>query len=88
MSGIRGTPGRLFLDHLCDRANVFFGGAAAAADDVQPAAIDETFELLRERRGGFLVEAFFIGEAGIGVAGHEAAGERMQGCLLYTSRCV
>ena len=29
-----------------------------------------------------MVEAFFIGEAGIGVAGHEAAGERMQGANM------
>ena len=82
MSGIRRTPGRLVLDHLRDRANVLFGGATAAANDVEPAAIDKALELLRERSGRFLVEAFFIGQASVGIARDETAGERLQGANM------
>src|ERR1700679_252490 len=36
------------LRHLGNGANVFFSGAAAAADHVQPTAIGEALELLRQ----------------------------------------
>src|SRR6266481_389127 len=48
---LRGTLARLFaMGHLREGANVLLGGAAAAADDVEPAVIYEFFELGSERR--------------------------------------
>ncbi len=78
MRGISRTAWRFALNHLRDGANVLFGGAAAAAYHVQPATIDEALELLREGGGRFLIETFFVRQASVGIAGDEAAGERLQ----------
>src|SRR5216684_1884986 len=46
----RGTLARLFaLGHLRQGANMLLGGAAAAADEIQPAVIDEFLELGGQR---------------------------------------
>ena len=74
-----GRTARLFaFGHLRDGANVLLGGAAAAADHIQPAAIDETVKLLGERIGSFLISAFFVGQAGVRIAGDEAICQRLQ----------
>ena len=54
-------------------------GAAAAADDVGEAALDELAQVGSHVRGGLVVLAEFVGEAGVGVAGDEVGrhvGER------------
>src|SRR6185437_3891855 len=67
------------LGHLRDGANVLLRGATAAADDIKPAAIGEALELLGERRGRLGVEALLVWQAGVGIAGDRARGERLQG---------
>ena len=47
-----GARGVLRCSHLRDRADVRRRGAAAAADDVQPAVIDEALELRGETMSG------------------------------------
>ena len=54
-------------------------GAAAAADDVEPAVIDEALELGGERLRGFVIEAGFrIGKASVGIAGEAGGCEFMK----------
>ena len=70
---------RLFpLRHLGDGANVFFSGAAAAADHVQPAAIGEALELLRQGFRRLAVQALFIGQPGVRIARNVAVGQGLQ----------
>src|SRR5246127_365296 len=70
---------RLAFGHLGDCANVIFGGSAAAADNVEPAAIHEALELFRERSRRFAIAAFFVGQSRIRVARDVSAGERLHG---------
>src|SRR6266478_6088812 len=75
----RGTLARLFaLGHLRQGANMLLGGAAAAADEIQPAVIDEFLELGGQRGWRLEVLALFVGQPGVGIAGDEFAGELAQ----------
>jgi hypothetical protein len=46
-----GTRAAFCFRHLRDGANVLIRGAAAAADNIEPAVIDEFFELRGQRFG-------------------------------------
>src|SRR6266481_3241790 len=73
---LRGTMARLFaFGHLCKGADVLLGGAAAAADEIEPAVIDKFLELGSERCWRLEVLAFFVGQPGVGIAGDTFAGE-------------
>src|SRR5258707_7873630 len=64
---LRGTMARLFaFGHLCKGANVLLGGAAAAADEIQPAVIDEFLELGGQRGWRLEILALFVGKPGVG----------------------
>src|SRR6266851_4301764 len=72
----RGTMARLFaFGHLRKGADVLLGGAAAAADEIEPAVIDKFLELGSERCRRLEVLAFFVGQPGVGIAGDTFAGE-------------
>src|SRR5216683_5088933 len=72
----RGTMARLFaFGHLRKGADVLLGGAAAAADEIEPAVIDKFLELGSERCWRLEVLAFFVGQPGVGIAGDTFAGE-------------
>ncbi len=60
--------GALAVHHRGQRRDVLLGGAAAAADDVEPAGIGEALELGREALGGLGIEAVLVGQPGVGVA--------------------
>ena len=78
MIGLRRYP-RLFpFGHLRDRANVFLGSSAAAAHNIQPPAVNKSFELLRQSSRRLLIQAFFVGEPGIRIAGNRAICQRLQ----------
>ena len=62
--------GALAFRHLRDGADVRGSGAAAAADDVQPAVLDEFLKLRGERFGRFEIFVFFVRQAGVGIAGN------------------
>ncbi len=67
--GLRGTLAWLLaLGHLGDRANVLLGGAAASADEVQPAVIYKFFKLRRKRRRRLQVFALFVRQTCIRIA--------------------
>ena len=52
---------RLFaFDHLRDGGDVFIRGAAASADDIEPAVVGEALELIRERGRGFEIEPLLV----------------------------
>ena len=53
--------------------DVLRGGATAAADEVQPALVCKTADDLAEHLRSLCVLAVFVGEAGIGNAGHRTA---------------
>ncbi len=74
---LRGALARLFaFGHLRERADVLLGGAAAAADDIEPAVVDEFLELCGERGRCLSVFAGFrIGQARIGIARNKFAGK-------------
>ena len=67
VGAMRGAPaarrGCLPVDHLRDRADVRGRGAAAAADDVEPAVVDEALELRRERLRRLAVLALLVRQA-------------------------
>ena len=72
--GVRLGAGRRARRRVAHRtsehADVLGGGAAAAADQVQPAPGREIAEQSRHLFGGLVVFAEGIGEAGVGVAAH------------------
>ena len=68
----------LALDHLRNRPDVLFGGAAAATNDIQPAMFHESFKLRRQRCRRFEVFAFLIRQSGIRVTGYKLARQRAQ----------
>ena len=57
---------------------MLLGGSAAAADDIEPAAIDEALELLGEGRRSFLIASLLVRQAGVRIAGDEAVRQRLQ----------
>ena len=69
----------LAFDHLRDGADVLFGGAAAAAHDVQPAVVDKFLELRRESARRFEVLSFFIRQTRVGIARDIRPAELAQG---------
>ena len=60
----------LAIHHLRDGFDVFGRGAAASANQIQPAVVDKLFELRGEHTGRQIILAFNVGQAGVGVAGN------------------
>ena len=52
---------RFSFGHLCDCANMLLSCSAAAAHNIEPAAIHEALELLRQRSRSFAIPAFLVG---------------------------
>jgi hypothetical protein len=68
MPGARGfdLARLLAFHHLRDGRDVLIGGAAAAADDIEPAVAREAVELLGQRFGRLQIESVFIGRPAFG----------------------
>jgi len=79
MARLDWAPRRLARGHLRDRANVLFGCAAAAADQIEPAVTHEFLELPGQRCRCLEVAALFIRQARVRVAG-DAAGRETREC--------
>ena len=72
----RGNCPRLAaLHHFRERADMRGRRAAAAADHVQPAMLDEARKLGRERLGRFAVGAVFARQPGVRIAGNTRRGD-------------
>ena len=67
-------------------ADVFRRGAAAAADEIHPAARDEVADGLRHLLGGLVVAAEGIGQASVRMYAHESAGDLRQLLHVRTQR--
>jgi hypothetical protein len=78
MARTRRVAGDFLFRHLSDGANVFLRGSTAAADDIQPAALDKAIELLSESGGSLLVQPLFVRKASIWVAGNEPICQGLQ----------
>ena len=64
----RDGPRRLPRDHVGNGLDVRGGRATTSADNVEPALVDEAFELRRQRIRGFQVLAVLVREPGVGMA--------------------
>ncbi len=73
------APGRAPLDHRSERGDVAVGGAAAAADQIQPAVVGEALERRRQALGGLRVAAVRVRETRVGVAGDRGPGHLVHG---------
>ena len=69
---------RTAVDQRLDRGDVGRRRPAAAADEVDPAFIDEALQLEGQAPGRLRVLAALVGQAGVGVDAHEACRHRGQ----------
>ncbi len=75
IAGNRRTRTRGDVFHCVgDGADVLGRRAAAAADDIEPAVLGELTQQPPHVLGRFVVAAEFVGQAGVGMAAHEAGG--------------
>ncbi len=72
-----GRTARGFLPRtICDdSADVIWTSAAATADNVEPAVIDEALQLSGESLRRFEILAFFVRQASVGIARDARVGE-------------
>ena len=82
-SGGGGSARRHVGHGLGDRADVRRRGAAAAADDVQPAVGGELAEHARHLLGRFVVAAEFVGQAGVRMAARPAPAQCCESSSTY-----
>ena len=66
-------------DHVRDGLDVLGRRAAAAADQIEPAVVDELFELGGERLRRLEVLQLLVRNAGVGITGHPRSGHLVDG---------
>ena len=69
---------RFPVDHLRDGLDVGRGGAATAADDVEPAVFHEALQCGGEGGRCFEVQTFLVRQTCVGIAGDARVGHLME----------